>query len=386
MKGPRGRSDRPGNRPGVGSVQAGVTRTVRERVGLEAERVAPQLGTGQYGICRVFPRPHSSASGSADRGEPRRRAYPRGSLVVPAVVLALATAAGCAGSDDGASAAYEVADAGSDGDGGVDIAEGAPGPEETDAQVTDEAAAEAGGGTAGGGDGAGPLALDTVAMARARDVVRTGTMQLTVDDVDATATDVRRLATDAGGFVADEQVRARNDEVDMTVRVPADRFDDVRGRIGELGDVSEQNVEASDVTAEVVDVESRIASLRASVVRVRGLLSQSGDVAQLALVEGELARREAELEALVGQQRVLRDQVDLATLTVHMSEEEAPSPSDDAPGFADGLRRGWVAAVDGGRIALAVAGFALPFLVPAALVTLGVRRWQRRRPAVAPAE
>jgi len=31
-------------------------------------------------------------------------------------------------------------------------------------------------------------------------------------------------------------------------------------------------------------------------------------------------------------------------------------------------------------------GFALPFLVPAALVTLGVRRWQRRRPAVAPAE
>ena len=56
------------------------------------------------------------------------------------------------------------------------------------------------------------------------------------------------------------------------------------------------------------------------------------------------------------------------------------------PGFADGLRRGWVAAVDGGRIALAVAGFALPFLVPAALVTLGVRRWQRRRPAVAPAE
>ena len=135
-----------------------------------------------------------------------------------------------------------------------------------------------------------------------------------------------------------------------------------------------------------VDVESRIASLRASVVRVRGLLAQSGNVAQLALVEGELARREAELEALLGQQRVLRDQVDLATLTVHMSQDAAPSPSDDAPGFADGLRRGWVAAVDGGRITLAVAGFVLPFAVPLALVALGVRRWQRRRPAAAPAD
>jgi hypothetical protein len=147
-----------------------------------------------------------------------------------------------------------------------------------------------------------PLAVDTVAVARARDVVRTGTMELTVEDVEATATDVRRLATDAGGFVADEQIRARDGEVDLPVRVPADRFDGVRGAI------AEQNAEARDVTADVVDR------------------------------------------------------------------------------FADGLRRGWVAAVDGGRIALAVAGFVLPFAVPVALVALGVRRWQRRRPATAPAD
>jgi Domain of unknown function (DUF4349) len=289
--------------------------------------------------------------------------------VVPVVLLAFAAAAGCTDRDGGDSEASS--DAAGTG------------------EARDEAAADATdaeGDGAGGGEAAVPLAVDTVAVARARDVVRTGTMELRVEDVDATATHVRRLVTDAGGFVADEQVRARDEEVDMTVRVPADRFDGVRGEIAELGDVAEQNVEARDVTAEVVDVESRIASLRASVVRVRGLLAQSGDVAQLALVEGELARREAELEALLGQQRVLRDQVDLATLTVHMWEDAAPSPSDDAPGFADGLRRGWVAAVDGGRIVLAVAGFILPFAVPLALVALGVRRWQRRRPATAPAD
>jgi Domain of unknown function (DUF4349) len=290
--------------------------------------------------------------------------------IVPVVLLAFAAAAGCTDRDGGDSEA-----------GGSDTGTGGESLDEASADAT---AAEDDG--AGGGDAAPPLAVDTVAVARAREVVRTGTIELTVDDVDATATDVRRLAADAGGFVADEHVRASDNEVDMTVRVPADRFDDVRGAVGDLGDVAEQNVEARDVTAEVVDVESRIASLRASVVRVRGLLSQSGDVAQLALVEGELARREAELEALLGQQRVLRDQVDLATLTVHMTEDAAPSPSDDAPGFADGLRRGWVAAVDGGRIALAVLGFVLPFAVPLALVAVGVRRWQRRRPATAPAD
>jgi Domain of unknown function (DUF4349) len=286
------------------------------------------------------------------------------------VMLAFTAAAGCTERNGG------------DSEAGGSVTGG--GDEALDEASADTTAAEDDG--AGGGDAEVPLAIDTVAVARARDVVRTGTMALTVDDVDAAAADVRRFASDAGGFVADEQVRARDEEADLTVRVPADGFDGVRAAIAELGELAEQKVEARDVTAEVVDVESRIASLRASVVRVRGLLSQSGDVAQLALVEGELARREAELEAQLGQQRVLRDQVDLATLTVHMSEDAVPSPSDDTPGFVDGLRRGWVAAVDWGRIALAVVGFVLPFALPLVLVALGVRRWQRRRPAAAPAD
>jgi hypothetical protein len=42
--------------------------------------------------------------------------------------------------------------------------------------------------------------------------------------------------------------------------------------------------------------------------------------------------------------------------------------------------------VDGGRIALAVVGFVPPFAVPAVVPVLGVRRWQRRRPASAQPE
>jgi hypothetical protein len=104
----------------------------------------------------------------------------------------------------------------------VDAAEGATASEGAGGEARDDAAGGAEGEVGGGGEGgAGPLELDTVAIARTREVVRSGTMRLTVDDVDVCASDVRRVATDAGGFVADEQVRERDDEVDVTVRVPA---------------------------------------------------------------------------------------------------------------------------------------------------------------------
>ena len=221
-----------------------------------------------------------------------------------------------------------------------------------DAGAGDEASQEAA--TAGADPGA--LAVDTAAIAAARDVVRTGDVTLTVDDAAAAAGDMRTIASDAGGFVADEQERARDDEVDVTIRVPADAFDDVRDEVGDLGDVVEQSVDARDVTAEMVDLDSRIGSLRASVERLRGLLGEAGDVAQLAAVEGELARRETELEAMLGQQRVLADQVALGTLAVHLSEDEQPTVAEGTPGFMDGLCNGWVAAVEAGTVALAAAG------------------------------
>jgi hypothetical protein len=264
-------------------------------------------------------------------------------------------------------------------EGGGAPATTAPTDAPTGGDTGDEGGAAEGESAAGGSS-----ALDLVAAQR--DVVRTGSVWLTVERATQAGAEVRTIAEDAGGFVADEQVQAADGTVTVTVRVPSDSYQDVLAEVGELGDVSEQDVQATDVTAEVVDLESRIASLRASVDRVRALLGEAGSVDQLAVVEGELTGRETELEALLGQQRVLADQVALGTLTVHLSEDEQPAPSEGGPGFTDGLRRGWVAFVDGGRLLLAAAGFLLPFAVLAAPLALLVRWWMRRRQPAPAAE
>lgn len=290
------------------------------------------------------------------------------------LAVTLATAAGCAGGggdDDAHGGAAELA---------------VPGESSPEAATSGD---ESAGGVAGADadaaaeDAGGATALELVSAER--DVVRTGSMRVTVDDVDAAAGEVRALAVGSGGFVADEELHVERATAVVTVRVPTDDFDDVRDGVAELGDVTEQDAEARDVTAEVVDLESRIASQRASVERVRALLAEAADVPQLALVEGELANRETELEALLGQQRVLADQVALATLTVHLGEEEVAPPVDDASGFTGGLRDGWEALTDAARGAAEAAGFLVPFAVPAAAAALGLRWWVRRRPAATPA-
>ncbi len=284
--------------------------------------------------------------------------------------LALMLVVGCAGEGDSDSGGV-ADDAGS--------AREAPSATGGDASAEADEAAPSTGGAGDTGEISTTGALDLVAADR--DVVRTGTMWLTVDEVENALVEVRTIAVGAGGFVSDEQLRAEHDAADITVSVPTADFDDVRTSIGELGEITEENVQAQDVTADVVDLESRIGSLRASVERMRGLLAEAGDVTELATVESELASRETELEALLGQQRVLADQVALGTLTVRLAEEHvAPVEPDGGPaGFADGFSTGWGVLVDGGRALLAAIGFTIPLAVPVGAALGAAALWQRRR-------
>jgi len=70
----------------------------------------------------------------------------------------------------------------------------------------------------------------------------------------------------------------------------------------------------------VVDLESRITTAEASVVRLRNLLDDASELETIATLENQLLQRETSLEQLRGQLRTVRNQVDLATITVYVSE------------------------------------------------------------------
>ncbi len=317
-----------------------------------------------------------AASGAGVLGGPwnrgrgwRRTKGVRTRAVTVAVFLALALAVGCGGQDDeGGGDAGEAADA-------MDPAPAAGGGE---------------GGEAEAGTGSAVAAtLAQVAQAQDdREIIRTATLEVGTEDV-AGASDVAvRVATEAGGFLASSESDLQGDtRASLVLRVPPDRFFDVLDDLADLGELESRQVGSEDVTAQVVDLEGRLAAVRASVERLRALVAQAADVPQIVAIEGELARREGELESLTGQLRVLGEQVDLATVTLVLDEPATAEVSDDIPGFVPGLRTGVVALANVASVAVTALGFLLPFTVPAVLVWFGarwVRRVLRRRRAPLP--
>ena len=127
--------------------------------------------------------------------------------------------------------------------------------------------------------------------------------------------------------------------------------------------------------------------LRASIARLRALLDEATAVADVVAVETELTARQAELDGLLAQQRVLADQVAMAAITVSLVPEVAAA-SAPAPGFLAGLQNGWQAIVALAGSATTILGFLLPFAGILAVLAAGVlmltRPARRRRAGAAP--
>jgi hypothetical protein len=216
-------------------------------------------------------------------------------------------------------------------------------------------------------------------------LIRTGELTVRVRDVRTAADEAARLAAGAGGSVTSEERSSAGEDGSAVVvlRIPPRTFDATLSRLSGLGEEVDRRLGTEDVTEQVVDLDSRIATQRASVARVRALLDEADDLGEVVQIEGELTRRTADLESLEARLAALEEQVDLSTITVRLHGQDAPVAAGAGPrGFRDGLAAGWDALVTLTRAAGLTAGALLPF-APLLLVGAAVvwRSRARRVPA-----
>jgi hypothetical protein len=173
-----------------------------------------------------------------------------------------------------------------------------------------------------------------------------------------------------------------------SLRLDNDKVDALLRDVAALGTVEASSRSSADVTAEVADIDARVSNAQASLARVRALMGKATSIGDIVALEGELSRRQADLEALQARQRTLADQTAQATVTVRLYSADAPAPEAEQSGFLAGLSAGWSAFTGALVVALTVLGALVPFLlvlVPIALVVRLVVRRSRRTPPSAPA-
>lgn len=235
-------------------------------------------------------------------------------------------------------------------------------------------------GAAGGAAERGKAARATPKLAPDA-IIRTASLTVEVEDVPKALEVARTSAEGAGGFVGNETTSRDADGHEHTrvvLRVPTEKYDEVLTGLQGTGRLIGRTAKAVDVTDQVVDVDSRIESQRASVDRIRALMGKAAKLSDVVSLEGELSSRQADLEALLARQASLKDRTSLATIALSLSETPVRQ-ADDSPGFTDALAGGWHVFVSMLRwIALAL-GAALPFAALAALVALLWRRVVRPR-------
>ncbi|MDQ6649515.1 MAG: DUF4349 domain-containing protein [Actinomycetota bacterium] len=215
-----------------------------------------------------------------------------------------------------------------------------------------------------------------------RDLIRTGAVTVRVGDLAKAARQVADIASGAAGAVYDERTDQQHEPgvpatSTLTLRVAPERFDDAMNALDGIGQRLDRSVSVTDVTEQVADVAARLDSQRASVARVRDLLTQAKSLADVVTLESELTRRQADLESLQARSKALAAQASLATITVHLQTgPPAPPRAVRHTGFLAGLAAGWRAFSRATGALATGLGALLPFLV--LLTLLGVVGWRLR--------
>jgi len=310
---------------------------------------------------------HSAGAHPGPTGRRRHLLPVTGALVVTLLLVGCTGSASTSSSSAGAS---------------VDVPAAAAAPAGAAAAGAAAAVGTAGGPARAVGKVAAP---DITTTARSR--VLTASVTLQVADVAVAAAAAARAATAVGGYVGTEQLDAAGvtkggngrPSATSTLRVPPARLKAVLATVTRLGKVTAQQRSDTDVTGQVADLDARLVTQRASLVRLRGLFAGARDLPQVTALEQALTSREADLESVTAQRKALAGQVDDATVTVTFTAPVPPAvvKASTPVGFGRGLAGGWSALVGTVRVAAATLGALVPFLPVIAVVALLVL-WRRR--------
>jgi hypothetical protein len=150
-------------------------------------------------------------------------------------------------------------------------------------------------------------------------VIHTGTLELEVADLTPAVDQATALVRSLGGNVAESHATNSGGmhSATVTYRIPAARWDEAVAGLRGIGQrVVTENIEAQDVTTQVIDLDARITNLRATEAALQGIMVDATTITDVLKVQAELTKIRSDIESMTAQRDHLADRAALGTLTV----------------------------------------------------------------------
>jgi len=210
-------------------------------------------------------------------------------------------------------------------------------------------------------------------------LIRTGSASIEVRSLTPAIEQVRALAGQMGGFVANTSIQAGNERLrsaSIELRIPNDRFDAAVSGLNGLGKLETVQISTEDVGEQYTDIEARVTNAHRLEDRLIDVLAhRPGKLQDILAVERELARVREEIERYEGRLRFLKSRAATSRMTLSIHE---PVPVIEQRGqspLVDAVRQAWGRFL--GLVALAIGWSGV--VIPVGLVTAGAWWTMRRR-------
>lgn len=219
-------------------------------------------------------------------------------------------------------------------------------------------------------------------------IIQTGeaSLQVRQGQVPAALNKLQSLATSLGGLVAASNTESgSNPTGSVTLRVPQPKFAQLMSQLPSVGTVVSSSSNSKDVTGQYVDLTARLKALTATRDTYLTMLSKATTIGDTLSVQQRIDAIQQQIEQLQGEQQLLANQSDLATLDVNVSEKGAAvtvPPVHNRSGFSKAVHSAWDRFTGGLESVVAASGTLALVLIGCGLAFVGGRvlyRSVRRR-------
>lgn len=180
---------------------------------------------------------------------------------------------------------------------------------------------------AGGGGNVEPSSVERL-------VIQNANLSVVVSDVESRMKQISDMARNMGGFVVSSNLYQSytNNYIEVpegtiTIRVPAARLDEALILIKtDVVEVQNETRSGEDVTAQYVDLQSRLKNLEAAEAKLDEIMQQATETEDVVNVFNQLVYYREQIELVKGQMKYYEEAASLSAVTIQLIAEEKTQP------------------------------------------------------------